>query len=111
MAFIISTKAQNQDEIAIRKVVTNFETDFNGKDAKGIANYWAEDGDFLNYFGILLHGRQEIQKYHQDIFVKYYGNAQNKLFEPVIRFLKPDVAAVDVKWEMSNATTPDGKPL
>jgi uncharacterized protein (TIGR02246 family) len=109
-AFIISTQAQNQDETAIKSFVNNFETEFNKKDAKAIANFWAEDGDFVTYLGILLHGRQEIEKYHQNIFVQYYGNAKNKLFEPTIRFLKPDVAAVDVKWEMTHATTADGKP-
>jgi uncharacterized protein (TIGR02246 family) len=109
-AFTISAQAQNQDEAAIKSFVNNFEQVFNKKDAKAIANFWAEDGDFVTYLGILLHGREEIEKYHQNIFVQFYGDAKNKLFEPTIRFIKPDVAAVDVRWEMNNATTSDGKP-
>ena len=108
---LINTQAQNQNDIAIRNRVTNFDNVFNQKDAKGTANFWSEDGDYITHLGELLHGRQQIEKYFQNIFLQYYQNAKNKLLEPTIRFLKPDVAAVDVKWEMTNATTPDGKPL
>ncbi len=108
---ILNTQAQSQDEIAIKKVVTDFETVFNQKDPKATAMFWAADGDNINYLGTLLHGRQEIEKYFQTIFIQYYQTAQNKLFEPSIRFLNADIAAVDVKWEMTGATSPDGKPL
>ena len=108
---ILNSQAQNQDEIAIKKVVINFETTFNQKDAKATAMFWTEDGDYINYLGSLLHGRQEIEKYFQTIFIQYYQTAQNKLFEPSIRFLSGGIAAVDVKWEMIGATSPDGKSL
>ena len=109
-ALISNSHAQSQDEIAIKKVVTDFEKIFNKKDAKTTANFWAEDGDYINYLGTPLHGRQEIEKYFQTIFTQFYQTAQNKLFEPTIRFLNADIAAVDVKWEVTGATSADGKP-
>lgn len=54
---LINVQAQNQDDIAIRKRVTNFDTVFNQKDAKGTANFWSEDGDYITHLGELLHGR------------------------------------------------------
>lgn len=108
---ILKTQAQSQEEIAIKKVVTEFETVFNQKDPKATAMFWAEDGDNITYLGTLLHGFQEIEKYFQTIFIQFYQTAQNKLFEPSIRFLNADIAAVDVNWEMTGATSPDGKPL
>lgn len=84
---IINTQAQSQDEIRIKKMVTNFETVFNQKDAKGTAMFWAADGDYINYLGILLHGRKEIEEYFQTIFIQYYQTAKNKLFEPTVGFL------------------------
>lgn len=111
LGLILNTQAQSQDEIAIKKFVTDFETVFNQKDPKATAMFWAEDGDNINYLGIRLHGRQEIEKYFQAIFIQYYQTAQNKLFEPSIRFLNADIAAVDVKWEMTGARSSDGKPL
>jgi len=106
----LNAHAQSEDAVAIKKIVTEFETVFNQKDAKETARFWAEDGDYINYLGVLLHGRDEIEKYFQTTFAWYYQTAQNKLFEPNIRFLKTDVAAVDVKWEMTGATSADGKP-
>ena len=106
----INVPAQSQDDISIKRFVKNFETIFNNKDAKAAAAFWSEDGDFITYVGDHLHGRQEIEEYHQNIFIQFYQGAQNKLSDPSIRFLKPDVAAVDVRWEMTNATSADGKP-
>lgn len=108
---ILKTQAQSQEEIAIKKVVTEFETVFNQKDPKATSMFWAEDGDNITYLGTRLHGRQEIEKYFQTIFIQYYQTAQNKLFEPSIRFLNADIAAVDINWEMTGATSPDGNPL
>jgi uncharacterized protein (TIGR02246 family) len=106
-----NVQAQVQEEIAIKKVVNNFETVFNIKDAKATANLWAEDADYITHTGALVHGRQELEKYFQSIFTQFYQTAQNKLFEPSVRFLKSDIAAVDVKWEVTGATSADGKPL
>jgi hypothetical protein len=33
------------------------------------------------------------------------------LFPPTVRFFKPDVAAVDVKWEVTGRIDADGKAL
>jgi uncharacterized protein (TIGR02246 family) len=108
---LINVQAQNQDDIAIKKLVTNFEKIFNQKDAKGTASFWSEDGDFVTYLGDLLHGRQEIEKYFQTTFTRYYQTAQTKLSEPMVRFLKPDISAVDVKWEIIGRKDADGKSL
>ena len=106
-----SNLAQSQSEIAIKKVVNNFETVFNKKDAKATVDLWSEDADYITHTGVLVHGRQELEKYFQNIFTQYYQTAHNKLFEPSIRLLKADIAAVDVKWEITGTTSPDGKPI
>lgn len=71
---ILNCRAQNQDETAIKKVVTNFETIFNQKDAKATAMFWTEDGDYINYLGAVLHDRHEIEKYFQTIFQTILSN-------------------------------------
>jgi uncharacterized protein (TIGR02246 family) len=110
IGFCFNIQAQNQDDIAIKKIVKEYEALFSQRDSKAIATIWSEDGDFITHLGDLLHGRQEIEKYHQNIFTQFYQGAQNKLSDPSIRYLKSDVAAVDVRWEMMNATTADGRP-
>ncbi len=111
LTLMLIAQAQSQEEKAIQEVVTNFESAFNQKDAKAIARFWAKDGDFVTYQGELLHGHQELENYFQTTFVQFYQTAKNQLFPPTVRFLKPDVAAVDVKWEVTGRTDTDGKAL
>ncbi|GAB3341534.1 hypothetical protein GCM10027299_55820 [Larkinella ripae] len=107
----LHSHAQIQGDRTIKYVVSDFEIAFNQKDAKAVANFWSSDGDYITYSGDLLHGRQAIENYFQKTFLQFYQTAKNKLQAPTIRLLKPDVAAVDVKWEVTNGTTSDGKPL
>lgn len=104
-------KAQSKDEKAIQRVVSDFETAFNQKNAKATAGFWAVDGDFVTYQGILLHGHLEIEKYFQSTFVQFYQTAKNQLFTPTVRFLKLDVAAVDVMWAVTERRDANDKAL
>lgn len=111
LMLMLFVQAQSKDEKAIQKVVDDFETAFNQKDAKATARFWAEDGDFVTYQGKLLHGHGELESYFQATFVQFYQTAKNQLFIPTVRFLKPDVAAVDVRWEVTGRIDIDGKAL
>lgn len=68
----LNAHAQSEDAVAIKKIVTEFETVFNQKDAKETARFWAEDGNYINYLGVLLQGHDEIEKYFQTTFTRYY---------------------------------------
>ncbi len=111
LMLMLIAQAQSKDEKAIQKVVADFETSFNQKNAKATARFWAEDGDFVTYQGKLLHGHQELENYFQTTFFQFYQTAKNQLFTPTARFLKPDVASVDVMWEVTGRTDADGKAL
>jgi len=111
LTLMLAVQAQSEDEKSIQKVVTEFETAFNAKDAKATARFWADDGEFVTYQGKLLLGHQEVENYFQNTFVQFYQTAKNKLFAPTVKFIKPDVAAVDVKWEITGRTDTDGKAL
>jgi hypothetical protein len=52
-----------------------------------------------------------VENYFQTTFVQFYQTAKNQLFTPIVRFLKPDVAAVDIKWEVTGRKDTDGKAL
>jgi uncharacterized protein (TIGR02246 family) len=111
LTLMLAVQAQSKDEKSIQKIVIDFERAFNAKEAKETARFWAEDGEFVTYQGKLLHGPQEVENYFQNTFVQFYQTAKNRLFAPTVKFLKPDVAAVDVKWEIIGRTDADGKTL
>ena len=102
--------AQNQDSIAITKVIGNFIDAFNQKDPNLYVSLFAEDADFYNWQGAYAHGHQQIQDFHAGVF-KRLTTTQLKVHSFSIRFIKPDVAAVIVNEENTNMTSADGKPL
>ena len=102
--------AQNQDSLAIIQVISGYESTFNQKDPKAYANLFAEDADFVNWQGKSTHGRDSIEAFHVRTF-KNLRTTQLKFISHTIRFIKPDVAAVDIRLININMTTPDGKPL
>ena len=102
--------AQNQDSIAITQVISNYESTFNQMDPKAYANLFAEDANFVNWQGKAAYGRDSIEKFHINTF-KHLRTTQLKFISHNIRFIKPDVATVDINLVNINMTTPDGKPL
>jgi uncharacterized protein (TIGR02246 family) len=102
--------AQNQDSLDIIQVISGYERAFNQKDPKAFANLFAEDADFVNWQGKIAHGRDSIEAFHIRTF-KNLRTTLLKFISHTIRFIKPDVAYVDINLVNTNMTTPDGKPL
>jgi len=107
----------NDDYSAVQALVTNLVAASNANDVKAFADVFASDADFTNVFGQQAKGRSQIQEFH----APYYSgarqpgrpsfiNAKLTALESRIRFLRPDVAAVDVKWRQTGAISPEGKP-
>ena len=69
---------------------------------------FSEDADFTNARGMGAHGRVGVEKFHEQPFARWFKESNLKIVVNKIRFIKPDVAAVDAWWEMTGAKTPDG---
>ena len=111
-SFLLSSisNAQNEDSLAILQVISGYERTFNQKDAKAFAALFAEDADFINWQGKPAHGRDSIEKFHIKTF-KNLRTTELKFITHAVRFIKPDVATVDINLVNTNMTTPDGKSL
>jgi len=57
------------------------------------------------------HGRLEITKFHAPVFATTFKESQQKIVQARVRFIKPEVAAVDAWWEMTGARTRDGQEI
>jgi uncharacterized protein (TIGR02246 family) len=104
------------DEAAIRRLATALETTHNKHDAKGFAAIFTSDGDFTNVKGMSARGRQAIEEFHLPLFEgdtsrgnPSFKNAVLKITEVSARFLRPDVASVDILWTQTGSIGPDGK--
>jgi uncharacterized protein (TIGR02246 family) len=102
---------REQDEKGIKLVLTGFVEAWNNHDAKAFSMVFAEDADFTNVRGMSAHGRTEVEKFHAPRFATNFKGSNQKMTEIKIRFITPDVAAVDARWEMTGAKGPDGQDI
>jgi uncharacterized protein (TIGR02246 family) len=100
-----------KDEELIKKVLTDFTDSWNKHDAKAFSNVFSEDADFTNVRGTSAHGRSEVEKFHAPLFTTRFKDTYQKIMQSKIRFIKPDVAAVDAWWEMTGVKSPDGQDM
>jgi len=83
---------------------------WNAHDARAYALPFAPEAEFTNVFGLVQKGRAAIEAAHAAIFNTMFKDSRLALTETRIRFIRPDIAAIDVRWTMTGARDPTGKP-
>jgi uncharacterized protein (TIGR02246 family) len=99
------------DDQGIRQVLSGFVEAWNRHDAGAFSMEFAEDADFTNVRGMSAHGRSAIEKFHAPVFATMFKDSILKITQSKIRYIKPDVAALDAQWEMTGAKTNDGHEI
>ena len=105
-----SKETEERDRAAIGQTLKAFQDDWNKHDAHAFALTFTEDADFTNVAGMHAHGRANVEAFHAPVFAGIFKESHQTGTIRSIRFLKPDLAAVDVDWEMTGAKSPDGTP-
>jgi uncharacterized protein (TIGR02246 family) len=100
---------RDADSAAIKQCVAAWEDAWNHHDAHATAMRYVEDGDFSSTTGIPSHGWKELESHYNEIFTTFLKDAQRTDTVKSIRFLGPDIASVDIDWQMTGAKTRDGK--
>jgi uncharacterized protein (TIGR02246 family) len=100
--------AQDKDSAAIAKAIQNYMDSWNTHDVHAVAMIYTEDCDFVNNFGDVTHGRDGMEKAFGPFMTGVYSETHQTGTVKSIRFLKPDLAAVDATWEMTGAKNQDG---
>jgi uncharacterized protein (TIGR02246 family) len=95
---------------AIEDLVRALEAAWNRHDAHAFAEAFAEDAEFTNVFGMVQQGRAGIEAAHAPIFKTMFKDSHLAVIDTRVRLIRPDVAAVDVKWAMTGARDPHGNP-
>jgi uncharacterized protein (TIGR02246 family) len=105
-----SEEADQKDRAAIGQTMKAFVDAWNKHDAHAFAMMFTEDADFTNVAGTHAHGRANVEAFHAPMFAGIFNESRQTSTIRSVRFLKPDLAAVDVDWEMTGAKSPDGTP-
>jgi uncharacterized protein (TIGR02246 family) len=100
-------KGNAAEEKALKKRAEDFIAAFNKGDAKALAGFWTEDGDYVDQAGHTLKGRKAIQEAFEQEFAAAKG-AKLHIDSTSLRFVKPDLAIEDgtTEVEYGNDTPP-----
>jgi uncharacterized protein (TIGR02246 family) len=113
LLFVSTTSYQAEtegDQKAIRGLMDRFMDAWNRHDAHAFATAFAQDADFTNWRGLGATGRSKIEEFHGPMFTTVFRNSHQAYTEIKIRFIRADVAAVDVHWEMTGVLDAQGNP-
>ncbi len=102
------TTGSAKDREAIRKLHADFAAAWERDNAKGMAACWAANGDLVNPFGRVAKGRRAVEQLFVEERSGFVKSAQFASRVEEIRFLKPDVAIVDIFWLITGAHAADG---
>lgn len=106
-----SGTANARSEALIKQTLSAFIEAWNRHDAKAFSNLFTNDADFTNVFGVSASSRKAIEDFHAPIFSSIFKNSYQEIVKSKVRFIKPDVAAVDAWWEMSGIVDMEGKAM
>ena len=106
----LSARAASGDPGAEKTAIINnakaFVDAFEKGDAKAVATFWAEDGDYVDLDGRQLQGRTAIEDAFKEFFKENKG-MKLRIDVKSVRFVAPDVAIED---GTSSVIPPDGAP-
>jgi uncharacterized protein (TIGR02246 family) len=105
---VMDQPGQQGDTQQIHGVMNAFVDAWNQHDAKAFAAVFADDADFTNWRGQGASGRSKIEEFHAPLFATIFKNSHQTMTDIKIRFVRADVAAVDVHWDLTGATDAQG---
>ncbi len=97
----VTDPAAAAEEALIRKAVDAEEDAWNRADAKAFAAGFQEEGSLTDVLGAVSRGRAEISRRQSELFSAYFKGSLLELKVRKIRFLKPDVALVEIDADVS----------
>jgi uncharacterized protein (TIGR02246 family) len=100
------TTARHDAELS--GLIDTFVQGWNAGSGERLARAFAPDADFTNVMGLRAHGREVIAQGHNEILATVFRGTRLEAAINQVRYLRPDVAAVDVILTLRGA---DGLPV
>jgi uncharacterized protein (TIGR02246 family) len=100
------------DEMEIRELIGELTAAWKRGDAKAFGARYQADATFTNVFGDFYVGRMEFDRRHDEVFRGIFKGSTVTMEIRKIRFLRPDVAVLDLNTRLSGvAAPPPGLPV
>ena len=95
-----------QDSVAIEALVSAMTDAWNHADAASFSRRFAEESGFTNVVGAVYYARESFQQRHAEILNSIYKGSVFKQTIGKPRFIRPDVAIVDINVELTSYQKP-----
>jgi uncharacterized protein (TIGR02246 family) len=95
------------DQKAINQIIDNFTKVWNDQEGHGFAEHYCNDADFVNIFGMIFLGKNEIEERHIKILKTFLKGSTFEVLNIRLREATSDVIIAHVEWKVSN--TPPSK--
>jgi uncharacterized protein (TIGR02246 family) len=103
--------AQKGDAAAIRELYGEYDAAWNTANVAQLAMIWSDDADHVEPDGRAIQGRATIKQALEQRLAGDLKGTRSQQSVTGIRFVAPDVAVVDVSYEVSGAHDAQGKSL
>ncbi len=97
---------EKSDQNSINKIVEHFTNAWNLHEGKGSADYYAEDADFVNIFGMAFSGKEEIESRHVKIHETFLKGSIFEVTDLKMREAKPGIVIAHVYWRVNGIQKP-----
>lgn len=94
------------DQNSIRNIVGHFANAWNNHEGRGFADYYAEDADFVNIFGMTFSGKPEIERRHIQILETFLKGSNFEVIDQKLREVKPGLVIALVYWKVTGIQKP-----
>lgn len=102
----METKPTMQDKVAVQQLIKDIVSAWNNADVHAFARVFTEDAEFRDAFGEKIFGRSKIAARHQQLFDGVMRGSKLSSHIDGVRFIRPDVAYVEMINHMQNTNTP-----
>jgi uncharacterized protein (TIGR02246 family) len=102
--------AQGYDTSGVNAVIEKLGQALSKPDPKILADLFTEDGEFTNVRDSTIYGRKNIYDHHYKLWV-VTGRPSTRTVHILghrMRFLGPDAAIIEVRWDNIHTPKPDG---
>lgn len=94
------------DRNEIEKIIDHFTHAWNACEGKGSGDFYAEDADFVNIFGVAFSGKQEIEARHVKIHEAFLKGTLFEVIQTKVREATPEVVIAHVYWKVTHTQKP-----
>jgi uncharacterized protein (TIGR02246 family) len=97
---------EDSDNKAIHQMIEGITDAWNHHEGYGFGDHYAQDADFVNIFGMVFSGKQEIEERHIKILETFLKGSIFEVTDLKLREAKPEVVIALVQWKVSNIQKP-----